>query len=403
MADGTTAAEAAAALHAGRAWTRSGVNCGSGPIAGIEVLEQMAGAAAGTPLLVMPNAGLAGPRRRPVRVGRRARLLRRRGATLPGRRARSSWVAAAARRPSTWPPCARPSIGSSPADGLAGSREADGENAAVGAGPPDAPATIAVARRLPTTPGADGRGPAAHGPRDRAGGGSLRRQRRDRPAAHREHRAHAAVGRAHPRRRRRPRQHQRQRHGPRAHGRHGRGLRHPARPRPRGRSSTSRPATATSWHSSRSCWALMPWASATSWPSPATRRRVGDYPGGTGIWDIDSVGLIGILVPPQPRRGPGRAAHRRARGLHHRLRPRPHGRRPRSRARAPGRQDRGRRAAHHDAAHLRRRPVAALHGARLGALGRPAAAAGAAGRAAAAHRAPCRVPPQRGARHHHPG
>ncbi len=59
VADGTTAAEAATALHQAGV-DALGVNCGSGPIAGIEVLEQMAGAAAGTPLLVMPNAGLPG-------------------------------------------------------------------------------------------------------------------------------------------------------------------------------------------------------------------------------------------------------------------------------------------------------------------------------------------------------
>ena len=51
--------------------------------------------------------------------------------------------------------------------------------------------------------------------------------------------------------------------------------------------------------------------------------RIGDYPGGTGIWDIDSTGLIGILTPPEPRRGPGRPAHRCTSWLHHRLCPRP--------------------------------------------------------------------------------
>ena len=59
VADGHSAAEAAAALHAAGV-DALGVNCGSGPIAGIDVLEQMAEAAAGTPLLVMPNAGLPG-------------------------------------------------------------------------------------------------------------------------------------------------------------------------------------------------------------------------------------------------------------------------------------------------------------------------------------------------------
>ncbi len=59
VADGSSAADAAAALHAAGV-DALGVNCGSGPIAGIEVLEQMRDAAAGTPLLIMPNAGLPG-------------------------------------------------------------------------------------------------------------------------------------------------------------------------------------------------------------------------------------------------------------------------------------------------------------------------------------------------------
>jgi homocysteine S-methyltransferase len=37
-----------------------GVNCGSGPIAGIDALEQMAPATEDTPLMIMPNAGLSG-------------------------------------------------------------------------------------------------------------------------------------------------------------------------------------------------------------------------------------------------------------------------------------------------------------------------------------------------------
>ena len=54
-----SAAEAAAALREAGV-DALGVNCGSGPTAGIEVLEQMAQAAGATPLLVMPNAGLPG-------------------------------------------------------------------------------------------------------------------------------------------------------------------------------------------------------------------------------------------------------------------------------------------------------------------------------------------------------
>ena len=58
-ADGTDPVAAAWALHAAGVDV-IGVNCGSGPIAGIDVLEQMAPAASGTPLLIMPNAGLSG-------------------------------------------------------------------------------------------------------------------------------------------------------------------------------------------------------------------------------------------------------------------------------------------------------------------------------------------------------
>jgi len=58
-ADGTGAATTAEALHEAGVDV-IGVNCGSGPIAGIDVLQQMAPAAAGTPLLIMPNAGLSG-------------------------------------------------------------------------------------------------------------------------------------------------------------------------------------------------------------------------------------------------------------------------------------------------------------------------------------------------------
>jgi homocysteine S-methyltransferase len=59
MADGTDPAAAAAALRAAGVDV-IGVNCGSGPIAGVDVLGGMTTAAAGTALLVMPNAGLSG-------------------------------------------------------------------------------------------------------------------------------------------------------------------------------------------------------------------------------------------------------------------------------------------------------------------------------------------------------
>ena len=59
VADGTDPAAAARALRAAGV-DAIGVNCGSGPIAGIDVAEAMAAAAGGTPLLIMPNAGLSG-------------------------------------------------------------------------------------------------------------------------------------------------------------------------------------------------------------------------------------------------------------------------------------------------------------------------------------------------------
>ncbi len=58
VADGTDPAAAAAALRDAGV-DALGVNCGSGPIAGIDVLELMASAAGDTPLIVMPNAGLS--------------------------------------------------------------------------------------------------------------------------------------------------------------------------------------------------------------------------------------------------------------------------------------------------------------------------------------------------------
>ncbi len=59
VADGSDAIAVAVALHAAGVDV-IGSNCGSGPIAGIDLLAQMAPAAGGTPLLIMPNAGLSG-------------------------------------------------------------------------------------------------------------------------------------------------------------------------------------------------------------------------------------------------------------------------------------------------------------------------------------------------------
>ncbi len=59
MADGTEPAAAARALHQAGVDV-IGVNCGSGPLAGIDALGQLAPAAGDTPLQIMPNAGLSG-------------------------------------------------------------------------------------------------------------------------------------------------------------------------------------------------------------------------------------------------------------------------------------------------------------------------------------------------------
>jgi homocysteine S-methyltransferase len=59
VADGTSAGVAAAALRDAGVDVL-GVNCGSGPIAALDVLGQMVASAGETPLVIMPNAGLAG-------------------------------------------------------------------------------------------------------------------------------------------------------------------------------------------------------------------------------------------------------------------------------------------------------------------------------------------------------
>ena len=71
--------------------------------------------------------------------------------------------------------------------------------------------------------------------------------------------------------------------------------------------------------------------------------RVGDYPTGTGIWDVDSIGLIGILA--RLNRGEDQAGKPigAPAGVHDRLRARPDRRRPRARVDRLERQDRRRR------------------------------------------------------------
>ena len=90
--------------------------------------------------------------------------------------------------------------------------------------------------------------------------------------------------------------------------------------------------------------------------------RVGDYPGGTGIWDTDSTGLIGILS--RLNRGEDEAGRPigapAAFTIACALDPTAADLGPGGRA--PGRQARRRRPPDHDAADLRARAVAPLHG-----------------------------------------
>ena len=64
--------------------------------------------------------------------------------------------------------------------------------------------------------------------------------------------------------------------------------------------------------------------------------RIGDYPTGTGIWDVDSIGLDRDPGPAQPGRGPGRGPDRAAGRVHDRLRARPDRGRPGPRMGPPG-------------------------------------------------------------------
>ena len=84
--------------------------------------------------------------------------------------------------------------------------------------------------------------------------------------------------------------------------------------------------------------------------------RIGDYPTGTGVWDVDSIGLVEILA--RLNRGEDQAGSpigQRA-GVHDRLRPRPDGRRRRDRVGPARAQARRRRPPRDDPAAVRRRP-----------------------------------------------
>ena len=113
VADGTTAAAAAAALHEAGV-DALGVNCGAGPIAAIEVLEQMAGPPTAPRCSSCPTRGWPGGSAAPS-CGRPPRPTSPTRCPASWPPAHASWVAAAGRRPSTSQPCARPSTASWPA------------------------------------------------------------------------------------------------------------------------------------------------------------------------------------------------------------------------------------------------------------------------------------------------
>ena len=72
--------------------------------------------------------------------------------------------------------------------------------------------------------------------------------------------------------------------------------------------------------------------------------RIGDYPTGTGVWDVDSIGLIEILTRLNRAEDPSGASIGQRAGLHDRLRPRLDGGRRRDRV-GPARAQAGRRRA----------------------------------------------------------
>ncbi len=103
--------------------------------------------------------------------------------------------------------------------------------------------------------------------------------------------------------------------------------------------------------------------------------RVGDYPTGTGVWDVDSIGLIEILA--RLNRGEDQAGSPIGQQavVHDRLRARPHRGRPRRRVGPAGAQAGGRGAAGDDPAAVRRAPrsrrCSAMRGERFGQGGFP--------------------------------
>ena len=86
--------------------------------------------------------------------------------------------------------------------------------------------------------------------------------------------------------------------------------------------------------------ARTPSGSATSWRSPGTRPGPATTRPGTGVWDVDSIGLIEILARLNRGEDGGGLAHRPAGRVHDRLRARPDRRRPGDRVGPPRAQDR---------------------------------------------------------------
>ncbi len=186
LADGTDPATAARMLQQADVDV-IGVNCGSGPIAGIDALEAMAAAAAGTPLLIMPNAGLSGRvggefvwAAEPAYFAQEVPGFLDAGARLIGGCCGTTPEHIAAMRQALDRERAR----------RAERRRHRGRRAGRGSHT-RSPATD---RRRGQGLGRHARATAAHGPGPQAGRGSLRRQRRDRPAALGAHRAHARLG-----------------------------------------------------------------------------------------------------------------------------------------------------------------------------------------------------------------
>ena len=133
--------------------------------------------------------------------------------------------------------------------------------------------------------------------------------RRDRPTTQHPHRSHAGGGASAPRRGHGRGEHQRLRDGQRPHGRHGRRLRHPARRERRVRRPHDDPRPQPDGPGAELLGAhalgVRNILALTGDPP-----RVGDYPTGTGVWDVDSIGLIEILTRLNRGRGPGGVPHR---------------------------------------------------------------------------------------------